>query len=56
VNDSGQVIEETIAKSSEKSSVIEQLLRKLPSSIEQNGRLSDGPIEMRSISIVINKT
>jgi hypothetical protein len=55
-NDSGQAIEEATADSSEKIAVIEELLRELPSIVEQNGRLSDVLIEMRSTSIVRNKT
>jgi hypothetical protein len=56
VSDSGQTIEEATAESSEKVTVIKQLLSELSSIVEQNGRLNDGPIETRSTSIVINKT
>jgi hypothetical protein len=45
VNDSGQGIEEATAASSEKISVVEELLRGLPQIVEQNARLSDGVFE-----------
>jgi hypothetical protein len=53
-NNSGQAIEQANSDSSEKIAVIEQLLRELPSIVEQNGRLNDGIIETRSPFVVIN--